>query len=78
MTLHAGLLRGHHLDRPLASGLDIEGLRVAWRQPVISVLPDPDVAMSFGRSPSKAFRSVGEIEKLVALYGYQSRTRREC
>ena len=31
MTLQAGLLRGHHLDRPLASGLDIEGLRVAWR-----------------------------------------------
>ena len=31
MTLHAGLLRGHRLDRPPASGLDTEGLRVAWR-----------------------------------------------
>src|ERR1700756_1094478 len=34
--------------------------------PVISVLPDPDVAMSFGRLPPKAFGSVAEIEKLVA------------
>jgi hypothetical protein len=34
--------------------------------PVISVLPDPEVAMSFGRLPPKAFGSVAEIEKLVA------------
>jgi hypothetical protein len=34
--------------------------------PVISVLPDPDVAMSLARLPPKAFGSVAEIEKLVA------------
>ncbi len=34
--------------------------------PVICVLPDPDVAMSFGRLPPEAFGSVAEIEKLVA------------
>lgn len=34
--------------------------------PVISVLPEPDEAMSFGRLPLKAFGSVALILKLVA------------
>ena len=60
MTLHAGLLRGHHLGRPLASGLDIEGLRVACRH-----------ARNLGdllNNPAYAYQAAGDLIRAIALY----------